>query len=102
MCPDHRLSGSPSFETQYERCTSAIKLKGCLQRDALFWGGGFRVRGLRCVQRVHVSLMVLRVVQSHDLLRDIRLKRIVRVGERGKSICHFGAVVSGGGGCWKT
>lgn len=40
--------------------------------------------GAYSVEAVDVGLVVLFVVKSHDLLRDVRLKRIVCVGQVGE------------------
>ena len=52
----------------------AVELERGLEADALAWRGGLGVRVFSGVQAVHVRLVVLRVVQLHDLARDVRLE----------------------------
>ena len=61
--------------------TSAVELERRLKEDLLLRRGGFRKTFLGCVQAVHVGLVVLGVVQLHDLARDMRFKSFVGIGE---------------------
>ena len=56
----------------------AVELERGLEADALARRGGLGVRVLGSVQAVHVRLVVLRVVQLHDLARDVRLEGLCR------------------------
>lgn len=47
--------------------TSSVELEGSLESDALLGGRRLGVRSLSSVQSVDVGLMVLGVVQFHDL-----------------------------------
>lgn len=47
--------------------TTAVELERSLESDAFLGGGSFGVGGLSGVERVHVGLMVLLVVELHDL-----------------------------------
>ena len=70
-----------------------------MEGDALLGGGGLGVGLLGGVERVHVGLVVLLVVELHDLLGDEGLERIVGVGEVGESVGHvfFSVAVDVGG-----
>lgn len=68
--------------------TSTIELECCLECDALFWGAGVGVGGLCGVESIYIRLVVLRVVEHHNLLRDVGLEGIVWVRERRESVGH--------------
>jgi len=76
-------------QREFDVITSSIKLKSGLKGNALFGGRCLCIRRLSGVQRINVGLVVLGVVKHHDLVRDIRLKGIVWVGKRRKSVGHF-------------
>ena len=78
------------------RRTSTVKLERSLKSNSLFGSRGLGVSGLSSVQSVYVRLMVLGVVQSHDLFRDVRFKRIVSVRKRRKSVGHILLWIDGG------
>ena len=61
--------------------TSAVELERGLKKDLLLRRGCLRKALLSRVQTVHVGLVVLAVVQLHNLARDVRLERVVGVGE---------------------
>lgn len=71
--------------------TSTVKFECGLEGDALFWGSCFGICGLGSIEGVHISLMVLGVVEAHDLLRDIGLEGIVEIRELGEGMCHDGS-----------
>jgi hypothetical protein len=60
-----------------------------LESNSLLGSRGFGVRGLSSVQSVHVRLVVLGVVENHNFMRDVRLKSIIRVRKRRKSVRHY-------------
>ena len=70
------------------RLTTTIEFDGSLERDAFFWGGSLKILFLSSVEGIHVSLVVLGMVQRHDLLRNVGLEGIVGVGEGRKSVSH--------------
>jgi len=56
----------------------------------LFLDGSVGKGGLGAVESVDVGLVVFLVVEGHDLLADVRLECIVRVGEiGGRVLGHF-------------
>ena len=59
--------------------TSAVELERRLEVYLLLDGLTFRVLLFSGIQAVNIRLMVLRVVQRHDLLGDMRLKSVVSV-----------------------
>jgi hypothetical protein len=59
--------------------TTTVEFQGRLEGDAFLGGGRLGVRQLGSVEGVDVSLVVLIVMECHDLLRDVRLEAIVRV-----------------------
>ena len=69
--------------------TSTVELERSLESNSLLGSCGLGVRGLSSVQSVHVGLVVLGVVESHDLFRDVGLKGIIVVGKRRKSVGHI-------------
>jgi hypothetical protein len=66
--------------------TSSIEFKSCLESNALLGSGCFCIRKFSCVESIDIGLVMLRVVESHNLLRDVGLESIVRVWEGGKSV----------------
>lgn len=68
------------------RLTSSVELERRLQRDALLGRGRLRVRLLGRVQSVHVRLVVLLVVELHDLAGDEGLEGVVGVGQVGEGV----------------
>jgi hypothetical protein len=73
--------------------TSPVELEGSLERDSLLGSGRFGVGTFSSVQGIDVCLMVLSVVESHDLLGDVRLESIIGVGKRGERVGHFGGLL---------
>ena len=69
--------------------TTTIEFQSGLQGDSFFGGGNFLVCLGRSVKGVDVSLVVLRVVEPHDLLRDVGLESIVLVRQGWQSEGHF-------------
>ena len=59
--------------------TSAVELERRLEGYLFLDGLTFRVLLFSGIQAVNIRLMVLRVVQRHDLLGDMRLKSVVSV-----------------------
>ena len=68
--------------------TTTIELQGSLQSDAFLGTAGFGVSFLCSVQSIDISLMVLRVMEQHDLMRYEGLESIVRVRQWGESVRH--------------
>lgn len=79
--------------TNYERLTSSVELQSRLQSDSLLGSRRLCVGLLSSVESVDICLVVLCVVESHDLLGDEWLESIVGVGERREG------VLSRHGGC---
>ena len=77
--------------------TSTVELERALQRNPLARATGLRVRLLGRVERVHVRLVVLLVVQLHNLLRDEGLEAVVRVRQVREGVSTES---SGGGHCF--
>jgi len=69
--------------------TTAVELEGSLESDALFGSRSLCVSSFGSVERVDIGLVVLGVVKSHNLLRDVWLKSIVGVRERRQTVGHF-------------
>ncbi len=67
VLPEERVGNEPS----------AVEFEGRLELDLFFRGGGLRVCLLGSVEAVHVRLVVLAVVQLHNLARDKRLEGLV-------------------------
>jgi len=59
--------------------TTTVEFQGRLEGDAFLGSGRLGVRQLGSVEGVDVSLVMLIVMECHDLLRDVRLEAIVRV-----------------------
>lgn len=57
-----------------------VGLESRLEGDASTARASLGVRMLAGAERIHVLLVVLLVVELHDLAGDDRLERIVRVG----------------------
>lgn len=72
----------------FERLTTTVEADGGLEGDAFLGGAGLDIVGLSGIEGSYVCLVVLRVVKRHDLLRDVGLKGIVGVRERGKTVSH--------------
>lgn len=66
--------------------TTTVELDGGLKSDLGFGRGGRSVALLGGIQPVHIGLVVLFVVQLHDLLRDPGLQSVVLVGKRGERL----------------
>lgn len=64
-----------------------------MEGNAFLGGGSLDIVGLSGVEGSHVRLVVLRVVEGHDLLRDVGLERIVGVREGGNTVSHRVCVV---------
>lgn len=77
--------------------TTTVELEGSLESDALLGGRALRVCRLGSVEGVNIGLVVLGMVQSHDLLGNERLEGIVSVRKRWELVSHFLQVVGGGG-----
>jgi hypothetical protein len=71
-----------------KRLTTTVETDGRLEGDAFLGGLSLDIIALGGVEGSHVSLVVLRVVERHDLLRDVGLEPIVGVRERRKSVNH--------------
>ena len=71
-----------------KRLTTTVEADGGLEGDAFFRGGSLEIVGLGGVEGSYVSLVVLCVVERHDLLRDEGLEPIVGVREGGKIVDH--------------
>ncbi len=56
--------------------TSTVKLQGGLELDFFLGARRFGVGLLCSVQTGHIGLMVLGMVQAHDLAGDMRLKSL--------------------------
>ena len=56
--------------------TTAVELERRLESNALLGGMRFGVGLFSSVETVNVGLVVLRVVQRHDLLRDMGFKSL--------------------------
>lgn len=54
--------------------TSAVEFEGSLELDALLGGLRLRIRLLSSVQAIDVGLVVFRVMQIHNLPRNMRLQ----------------------------
>jgi len=78
---------------------TAIELEGGLESDALLGSGSLGVGLLGSVEGVDVGLVVLSMVKGHDLLGDVRLESIVRVGQVGQSVGHGGSELRGAKQC---
>lgn len=59
--------------------TTTVELEGSLESNALLRSRSLGVGLLSGIEGVHIGLVVLGVVESHDLLRDIGLQGIVGV-----------------------
>lgn len=68
--------------------TSSVEFESGLKSNSLLGGRCLGVRRLSSVQRGNVGLMMLGVVESHDLGRDIGLKGVISVGKGGESVRH--------------
>lgn len=77
--------------------TTTVELEGSLEGDALLGGRALRVCRLGSVKSIDIGLVVLGVVQSHDLLGNERFEGIVSVRKRWELVSHFLQVVGGGG-----
>lgn len=66
--------------------TPTVEFQGRLEGDAFLGGGSLGVRLLGSIEGVDVSLMVLLVMEFHDLLGDVRLESIVRVRQVGECV----------------
>ena len=69
--------------------TTAVELERRLKSDALLGVMRFGVRLFSGVEAVDVGLVVLRVVEGHDLLVDVGLEGVVAVGEGREGVGHF-------------
>lgn len=67
--------------------TTAIETKRGLQGDALFRGSRLGIVVLGSIERIDIGLMMLVVMEAHDLCDDVRLERIIAVREIGKGVC---------------
>lgn len=63
--------------------TTTVELESSLEGDALLGAVSFGVLSLRGVECIYIGLMMLSVVKSHDLFRDIRLESIIIVWKGG-------------------
>jgi hypothetical protein len=66
--------------------TTAVEFQGRLKGDAFPGGGGLGVGLLGSIEGVDVSLMMLPVMEFHDLLGDVRLETFVWVLQIGESV----------------
>lgn len=58
-------------------CTTTVELQSSLELDALLGSGRLGVGFLCLVQTVHVGLVMLRMMQIHNLARDVRLESLI-------------------------
>jgi len=63
---------------------SAVELDCSLESDLLARSRGRAIGRLGRLERVDVRLVVLGVMNGHNLLADVRLKRVIRVRELGQ------------------
>lgn len=88
-------------DTRYRACdglsdkklTTTVEADDRLEGDPFLGGTSLNIIGLSGIEGSHVCLVVLRVVERHDLLRDVGLERIVVVREGGKTVSHLVGVV---------
>ena len=88
-------------DTRYRACdglsdkklTTTVEADDRLEGDPFLGGASLDIIGLSGIEGSHVCLVVLRVVERHDLLRDVGLERIVVVREGGKTVSHVVRVV---------
>lgn len=83
-----RGGGEVLPEKRVVNVASTVETESCLEGDALLGCRCFGICRFGCIERIDVGLVVLRVMELHDLLRDVGLKGIVSIGERGKSVGH--------------
>jgi len=67
---------------------TTVKLESTKESNAFLGRLRGVERGLCSIQAVHVGLVVLLVVESHDLLADVGLKGIVWVRQIGEDVGH--------------
>ena len=71
-----------------KRLTTTVEADRGLEGNAFLGGGGLDIIRLSGIESSHVCLVVLGVVERHDLLRDVGLERIVGIREGGKTVSH--------------
>jgi hypothetical protein len=74
MCPSTRKQHEQAIHGTAPVLTSSVELERGLKLDLLLGAGCLCVCLLRCIETIHICLMMLRVVELHNLARDMRFE----------------------------